>query len=57
MSCTGPCNQGRRACPTPEACLREVDDAMETLGAIALGVVALVLLGVAALAMGALLWL
>lgn len=33
--CTGPCEQGTRRCPTPEACefadLRE-DDAMEMLG-------------------------
>ena len=24
MSCTGPCNQGRKKCPTPNAC--ELDD-------------------------------
>lgn len=22
----GPCNQGRKPCPTPQACLMEVDD-------------------------------
>lgn len=25
--CTGPCNQGRSACPTPEACEVSEDDA------------------------------
>lgn len=33
MSCTGPCNQGRKPCPTPEACHAPVyDDSMELLG-------------------------
>jgi hypothetical protein len=33
MSCTGPCEQGRKTCPTPEACQRpDHDGGMELLG-------------------------
>lgn len=24
--CTGPCNQGRKLCPTPDACIKALDD-------------------------------
>jgi hypothetical protein len=24
--CTGPCNQGRNLCPTPDACIKALDD-------------------------------
>jgi hypothetical protein len=33
MSCTGPCNQGRKPCPCPEACGNPTyDGSMELLG-------------------------
>jgi hypothetical protein len=36
MSCTGPCNQGRQPCPTPEACgTPTYDGGMELLGMLA----------------------
>ena len=36
MSCTGPCNQGRKPCPTPEAChAPATDGGMEMLGMLA----------------------
>lgn len=37
MSCTGPCNQGRKTCPTPEACEQPVyDGGMGMLGMLAI---------------------
>jgi hypothetical protein len=38
MSCTGPCNQGRKPCPTPEACESPIiiDGGMELLGMLAI---------------------
>lgn len=33
MSCTGPCNQGRKPCPTHEACENAtIDGGMKLLG-------------------------
>lgn len=38
MTCSGPCNQGRLPCPTPEACelTSTYDRSMEMLGAMAM---------------------
>lgn len=49
--CTGPCKQGREACPTPEACeLRDGDDQqLEAVGLFALAVSAIVVLVVVGL--------
>jgi|DEB19_MinimDraft_3_1074340.scaffolds.fasta_scaffold02256_11 hypothetical protein len=49
--CHGPCNQGREACSTPEACeLRDGDDQqLEAVGLFALVVAAVVVLVVVGL--------
>ena len=49
--CHGPGNQGREACPTPEACeLRDGDDQqLEAVGLFALAVAAIVVLVVVGL--------
>jgi hypothetical protein len=36
MSCSGPCKQGRLACPTPEACRAEQDNDMNVFGVISI---------------------
>lgn len=41
MRCAADCHQGRRKCPTPQACLRpEFDDGPEMLGAVLIYAVA-----------------
>lgn len=42
MHCTGPCEQGRKPCPAPDACERVCtdDDGINTLGAIFIAVLA-----------------
>lgn len=50
MGCTGPCKQGRLPCPSPDACLRESDDAMDTLGRLVLCLIAFCLLTISAIA-------
>jgi hypothetical protein len=43
MSCNGPCNQGRRPCPTPAACEQPLTDtSMEMLGMLAMYVAGIV---------------
>lgn len=46
MHCNGPCEQGRKPCPAPEACERvDVEsDGLETLGAIVLLILACVVI-------------
>lgn len=34
MSCTGPCEQGRKPCPCPAACEQESDDSPSTIEAV-----------------------
>lgn len=46
MSCTGPCNQGRKPCPTPEACEQPAYDG-------GMGLVAMLVVYVAGMASGA----
>ena len=44
-SCSGPCQQGRRTCPTPEACQRPDDSGLPGLAltlAIAIGLIAVI---------------
>jgi hypothetical protein len=43
--CTGPCNQGKTACPTPEACQRPEADGLELLGSLAVALAAVVVIG------------
>lgn len=45
QSCSGPCQQGRRTCPTPEACQRPDDSGLPGLAialAIAIGLIAVI---------------
>lgn len=44
--CTGPCEQGRKPCPAPEACERVnvESDGLETLGAVVLLILACVVI-------------
>lgn len=47
--CSGPCEQGRKPCPTPDACELRNDDGLEALGAgllIAVAIVLALLMGV-----------
>lgn len=39
MSCSGPCDQGRKECPAPDACESPDDGAMEMLGILSVYVV------------------
>ena len=44
-SCSGPCQQGRRACPTPDACRRPDDSGLPGPAmalAIAIGLIAII---------------
>lgn len=45
QSCSGPCQQGRRTCPTPEACQRPDDSGLPGLAltlTIAIGLIAVI---------------
>lgn len=42
--CSGPCEQGRRKCPHPDACFRPEDPAMTTQLAQAIALVAVTVL-------------
>ena len=37
--CTGPCDQGRKPCPAPDACELRNDDDLEMLGRIVLAII------------------
>lgn len=39
MNCSGPCDQGRARCPTPDACEAPDDGSMEMLGVLSVYVV------------------
>lgn len=42
MICSGPCNQGRQECPTPDACEIPDSSSMEMLGVIAVYIVGMI---------------
>lgn len=37
--CSGPCDQGRKPCPAPDACELRNDDDLELLGRIVLAII------------------
>jgi hypothetical protein len=49
--CNGPCDQGRKNCPTPEACELAVDIDAESDGLEAAGLLALAIAVVAAISL------